>query len=89
MFANDSVQRELRQTQIRGSVLLGLLLLPVFFLFSRSLSAFITRPVRRAWEQQAQFVADASHELKTPLTVILSNTDMILGDVGGGLHGGG
>lgn len=80
VFANDSVQRELRQTQIRGSVLLGLLLLPVFFLFSRSLSAFITRPVRRAWEQQAQFVADASHELKTPLTVILSNTDMILAD---------
>lgn len=83
VFANDSVQRELRQRQIRGSVLLGLLLLPVFFVFSRGLAAFITRPVRRAWEQQTQFVADASHELKTPLTVILSNTDMILSDCPG------
>ncbi len=36
------------------------------------------RPVERAWAQQQQFVADASHELKTPLTVILANTGIVL-----------
>lgn len=81
-FADDSMRREAHSQQIRNNVLLGLVLLPVFFLFSRSISAFIVRPVKRAWEQQTQFVADASHELKTPLTVILSNTDMILADCG-------
>lgn len=80
LFADDSVREEMAKKQIRSSILVGILLLPVFFLFSRWISAFIVRPVRRAWEQQAQFVADASHELKTPLTVILSNTDMILSD---------
>ena len=31
----------------------------------------------RAWQQQRQFLSDASHELKTPLTVILSNAELL------------
>lgn len=35
------------------------------------------RPVERAWQQQRQFVAAASHELKTPLTVIMTNAELL------------
>ena len=41
------------------------------------LSNWMVRPVEEAWNRQRQFVADASHELKTPLTVILTNAELL------------
>ena len=53
-------------------------ILAVFFVISFFLSNWALRPVKEAWESQKQFVADASHELKTPLTVILANNSILL-----------
>ncbi len=41
------------------------------------LSRAAVRPIAEAWEQQRRFIADASHDLKTPLTVILANLDIL------------
>ena len=56
--------------------------LVAFFVISYFLAKWALRPVERAWNQQTQFVADASHELKTPLTVILANMSILKKEVG-------
>ena len=49
----------------------------VFFVISLILSAWILKPVEKAWQQQNRFVSDASHELRTPITVILANLNIL------------
>ncbi|AJC11852.1 hypothetical protein JI75_03370 [Berryella intestinalis] len=56
----------------------GIAALAVFLLVSIKLANWALRPVQEAWRAQKQFVADASHELKTPLTIILANSAILL-----------
>ena len=77
-FADTSWQRGQVRHQAASSLLIMAAALAVFFLISLFLSRWALRPVERSWKQQQQFVADASHELKTPLTVLLADADILL-----------
>ena len=72
-FVDISMERAMLR-EMMGSYL-GIALAAFLLLLGVSalLARWATRPVERAWRQQRQFLSDASHELKTPLTVILSN----------------
>ena len=71
-----SLSRSLRQ-----NILISLIVFAVgtglLFLVSLFLSGLALRPVAEAWEGQKRFVADVSHDLRTPLTVILANNNIL------------
>lgn len=49
----------------------------LFYFISRRISLLAIRPLEEAMVREKQFVADASHDLKTPLTVILANSSIL------------
>ena len=73
MSMEQATLREMMGSYLQIGAAAMLLLLGVSILLSR----WATRPVERTWRQQRQFLSDASHELKTPLTVILSNAELL------------
>ena len=82
-FADMSAEERTMASLIRTCLLAGSAAFLGFLAISVLLSRWAVRPVERAWEQQRQFVADASHELKTPLTVILTNAELLRGGLAG------
>ena len=76
-FVDTSMESAMLRNMMGPYLLIAALSLLLLFGVSVLLSRWATRPVERAWKQQRQFLSDASHELKTPLTVILSNADLL------------
>ena len=83
---NDSVKLAFmdisREISSKASLLLvfvftGLLAFAAILVISLVLSSMALKPVAEAWTSQKQFIADASHELKTPLAVLIANMDIL------------
>lgn len=77
VFADLSSQRATLTNLMQICLLVGGVSFLAFLGLSVYLAKWAVKPVEHAWEQQKQFIADASHELKTPLTVILTNAELM------------
>ena len=65
------------RTTLIASVLVALAGLLAVFLLLLILSKRIVRPVAESYEKQRRFITDAGHELKTPLTIIGADLDLV------------
>lgn len=78
-FVDMSMEQAMLARMIRSYLSIAFFAMLILLGVSVLLSRLVTRPVEKAWKQQRQFLSDASHELKTPLTVILSNAELLVG----------
>lgn len=77
VFVDISSELATMESLVKSCAFIGIISLSVFLGISFLLAWWAVKPVDKAWTQQRQFVADASHELKTPLTVIMTNAELL------------
>ena len=82
VFIDGSMSRSAftQSIMIAGVVLLvcaTLVLLMIILLSKR-----VVKPIAESYEKQRQFITDANHELKTPLTLILANAEIAQEELG-------
>lgn len=73
---NSNINHRL-SSLLRFSMLIFILLEVLAGYISIMLTRWLVRPVEEAFNKQRQFVFDASHELKTPLAVIIASAEML------------
>jgi len=64
------------------SILIGVAGCIIVFLVFLFAAGRIIRPIAESYEKQKRFITDAGHEIKTPLTIIAANVDLLKEDIG-------
>jgi two-component system sensor histidine kinase CiaH len=82
VFVDGTMNRSLTSMLLLTAGIVLLCSLALIFVLIILFSKRGVRPIAESYEKQKQFITDANHELKTPLTLILANLDILEEDIG-------
>ncbi len=69
-------------TLLKYTLIFGVISLAIVLALSIVLANLIIRPLEKNHNAQKRFISDAGHELKTPVTVISTNAEVLEGEIG-------
>ncbi len=81
-FMDNTVVNESALTLFRYTLIFGGIALIVFFFLSVYLAKKIVAPLEESYQKQRQFISDAGHELKTPVSVVSANAELLSRELG-------
>jgi len=79
---DNTVVGESIVTLLRYTVIFGAVAIVVVLVLAIFLSGWIIRPLEENYRRQNQFISDAGHELKTPVSTISTNAELLQREIG-------
>lgn len=81
-FMDNTVLNQRAMTLFRYTLIFGGVALVLFFFLSVFLARKIVGPLEESYQKQKQFISDAGHELKTPVSVVSANAELLSRQIG-------
>ncbi|MEE0511504.1 MAG: HAMP domain-containing sensor histidine kinase [Peptococcaceae bacterium] len=81
-FMDNTLMQQSMTTLFRNTIMFGGLMMVVLFFVAVYLAGKIVKPLEDSDRRQKQFISDAGHELKTPVSVIGANAELLAREIG-------
>lgn len=81
-FMDNTIMQEGMMTLFRYTLIFGAIVMIALYFLANYLARKIVEPLEESYEKQKQFISDAGHELKTPVSVVNANAELLSREIG-------